>query len=502
MKIKMNSKYIIGVMVASAMTMTSCSNFTEIDAKGNNLLASVTDLELLLNAPAGYDYDNGINFGCDDMSDICNDYLYAYSLISTSINVVVPTAKSIRWTWDEEKWVANMPELTKTDDWYTGCYYYVGRIANPILSKIDAAEGDESKKALIKAEAYVVRAYYHWIALQRFAPAYNPANASSTIALSYITEDMDIKAPSTPVTMEEFYNKLNADLDAAIALDALPDRAINQTRFSRAAMYAVKALVLMSMQNYEEAASYADKALASNNAVTDYNSMLTNSQIRKTDTAPLEDYPVFNRPRLGCDEDYYTMYGTVFSSCITPFAQSNIEPGHIYMWYLDNSARGRDESEKDRLSTNRLGDPGYIMVSGSNDYWYPPFGLRSTQMYFIKAENAIRKGNYDEAMGYLDIVRVKRIRPDMYTALQGTVNDKTTAIKYLKMSYQSEGLFSIWNFVNRKRWNVQDADWQETITRTLAGRTMTLKPDSKLWVFPIPESVINNNPNFKPFLND
>ena len=58
----------------------------------------------------------------------------------------------------------------------------------------------------------------------------------------------------------------------------------------------------------------------------------------------------------------------------------------------------------------------------------------------------------------------------------------------------------MWNFINRKRWNRLD-DYKETFTRTICGINMSLTPDSKLWVFPIPQNVINNNPNFTPYLN-
>ncbi|MCM1077097.1 MAG: RagB/SusD family nutrient uptake outer membrane protein [Bacteroides sp.] len=498
----MKLKYIAGLMLSAGLVMTSCSDFTDIDAKGNNLLSSVNDLEMLLNSPIGYDYYQGIDMSVRDMSEICGDYIYSYSLLSTSINVPVKTANSIRLTYDEAAWLTDMPILIKSDNFYSSCYYYIGRVANPILMQIDGASGDESKKDALKAEAYLVRAYFHWLACQKFAPVYNPSTASSTIALAYFTEDMDIKTPAEPLTMEAFYAKINADIDAAIALDALPDNAINQMRLNRAAMYAIQAVVLTSMQKFDEAAAAADKALAVNNTVSDYTQSMITTKIRKTDESPLEDYQQFVRPRLEMEEDYFTTYGYISYNNITPYAQSFIEPGHVYLLHLNCSSLGRDESEKDRISTNRLGEPGYIIPSSDLSQWYPMFGLRSSQMYLIKAENAVRNGNYDEAMGYLDIVREKRIMPEYYAPLKGTVNDKATAIKYLKMSYETEGLFSVWNYINRKRWNVLDSDWQETITRTIDGRSFTLNPDSKMWVFPIPQTVTNLNPNFKPFMND
>ena len=52
----------------------------------------------------------------------------------------------------------------------------------------------------------------------------------------------------------------------------------------------------------------------------------------------------------------------------------------------------------------------------------------------------------------------------------------------------------MWNFFNRKRWTLLD-DYKETLTRELCGRTFTLKPESDMWVFPIPRAVILQNPN-------
>lgn len=47
----MNIKYIAAGMAAfGAVVLSSCSDFTEIDAKGKNLLNRTQDLELLLNA--------------------------------------------------------------------------------------------------------------------------------------------------------------------------------------------------------------------------------------------------------------------------------------------------------------------------------------------------------------------------------------------------------------------------------------------------------------------
>lgn len=495
----MNIKHIICAFLTVTSFLASCSQFTEIDAKGNNLLSSTSDLELLLNAE--YGHYNSMALGVDDLNEIAGDYIYSYQRFSNILAGTAKSQKAIRITWDEKEWVSRLPELTSSDSFYTGCYYYIGRIANPILAQIDKASGDDAKKAAIKAEALLIRAYFHFLVVQKFIPAYTPDKAASTTGLVYLTEKLDIKTANAPVNLETFYLNILNDLQEAEKLNALPDKAINRMRFCKGALYAVKALVLTSMQRFDEAAAAAKQALDSDNTLVDFNKSMATMYVSKDDTSPQEPHPVFTRPRMEFAEDYFTVYGVAYYNCITPYAQSFFEPGHVFNYYLNTTSLGRSKIEAEKLSIQTTGESGYIITSLAQNDWYPTIGLRTSQMYLVLAEAAIHGNKLDEAMGYLDKIRVNRILPDMYAPLQGTNPDRATAIRYLKMSAETEGLLSIWNFVNRKRWNALGAEWEETINRTLCGIDMTLRPDSKLWNFPIPKNVISNNPNFKPFLN-
>ena len=44
-----------------------------------------------------------------------------------------------------------------------------------------------------------------------------------------------------------------------------------------------------------------------------------------------------------------------------------------------------------------------------------------------------------------------------------------------------------------KRWNSEE-DYKQTITRTVNGKTYTLRLDSPMWVFPFPANAVNYNP--------
>lgn len=111
----------------------------------------------------------------------------------------------------------------------------------------------------------------------------------------------------------------------------------------------------------------------------------------------------------------------------------------------------------------------------------------------ILAECELKSGNVDSAMGYLDLLRAKRLDPAGFKPLKGRVTSMAEAIDCFKNDYLAEFIWTAWTFVGRKRWNV-DPEWRETLTRTIEGTTYTLLPASGLWVFPFPSNVREANP--------
>ncbi len=484
MKYHITGKSIISVCLAiTSLLSTSCSDFTEIDPKGKNLLSSTSDLELLLNG--------NYSLETKTMQEISGDLIYALDPLAVSLQPPVKTKFSIIVGWDEAGHRDKLPELTNSDSFYAGCYEYIGKIANPILSKIDEADGNESDRLAIKAEALVIRAYFHYLAIQKFAPAYDMATASSTIGLAYVKEDQDIKLPTIPISLDRFYDNIIADLDEAINLNALPEKPLNQMRFSLVSAYAIKAHVLMAMQQSAKAAEYAQKAININGTVANYNNMLVDTQNMLGGT-----YKSILRPKLECPEDYFSDYHVALMETYPTW--DTMEDGHAIRDYFSTASKfmaGMFDA-----SLMMLGVPGLTMSNDLTSSW-PTISLSAPQMYLILAENSINEGNFDKAMSYLDIIREGRISPSKYAPLEGTVSDKASAIEKLKTTARGEWIFSVWGFINYKRWTSLE-DYKETITRNLCGIDMTLSPDSRLWVFPIPQNVINNNPNFKPYLND
>lgn len=471
-------KTIYSLLAVAALLFSSCESFTELEPKGKNLLTTTDQLEMLLNK----EYE-----GCAyDMRQMAGDMIYAYSNVATTISKPVKTRNVIIWTYDEAN-MDKMAELTSSDQDYTNFYGYIGTIANPILTKVDAATGTNSVKKQLKCEALTLRAWSFYMLVNKFARAYNPATAATDPGIILMTEDKDIQTAQPKSTVEEVYQQILKDINEAIDLDGLPEVAVNKMRFNKPAAYAVKALTLLSMQKYDEAEEAAKQAIALNGTVNSYNtSYLGSTQGYMTGGI----YPVINRDKKGTDEDYFLNGTLEFYKAYTPETMANFEEGHAYKEKMSNMNMIYDYLMD--AGQNMLGETGFNMTYDLNSLWNDG-GLRSTQMYLAIAECETHKGNYDTAMEYLDKVRINRIDPAKYQPLKGTVSTKEEAIKHVKQVTMNEDIYSVNIFIDKKRWNQLD-DWKQDYSRTLAGKTYTIKPDSKMWIFPFPQSVINNNP--------
>ncbi|MDD5895911.1 MAG: RagB/SusD family nutrient uptake outer membrane protein [Prevotella sp.] len=472
------NKILYAAMAGAVLTFASCEDFTDVQPKGKNLLSTTDQLEMLLN----HEYEGGNS----DMRIMAGDMVYALSPLINEISKPTKSRNVIMWTYDEAN-LEKMAELTASDNDYTYYYGIIGKISNPILKQVEAATGDDAKKKSLKSEALTLRAWAYYMLVNKFAKAYNPASAANDPGIIIMTEETDIQTPQPKSTVQEVYDRIIADCDLAIETNGLAPMAVNKMRMNKACPYAVKAQALLSMQRWDEAEAAAKEALAINGVVNDYN---TNYKGTMTGYMLGGTYEIIDRGQKGTDEDYFlNPYLENFDS-YTPESWAYLENGHAY------NKIGNANLMYDNLmdfAQMYIGEAGWLMTFDLNSYWNDG-GLRSPQMYLVVAECEFHKGNIDAAMEALDNIRVGRISPDVYQPLKSNVITADDAKEHIKQVTCNEYLFSVDIFIAKKRWN-QVSGWEASYSRTIAGQTYTIKPDSKMWIFPFPQSVLNNNPN-------
>ncbi|WP_029281428.1 RagB/SusD family nutrient uptake outer membrane protein [Pedobacter sp. R20-19] len=154
----------------------------------------------------------------------------------------------------------------RTDNAASNLYYYrtffrmIGN-ANYIIDNIDAAEGLAADKSRIKAEALTLRAYAYSYLVQFYGTRYNPnAKPNNQLAVPLPLKSTDTKMPR--VSVEAVYTAIVADLDAAIALNAVS--VPNKTHASVWVSKGLRARVALTMGDYTNAIKYAKEIVDGN----------------------------------------------------------------------------------------------------------------------------------------------------------------------------------------------------------------------------------------------
>jgi len=480
-----------------------CSKFTDITPKGASVLDRVEDLEMLLNHQGTFAFGQGIFPG----SVLINDFLASGDLIRVIIDheAGFQTAESILFLWDETADRNRVLNLGTTK--FDAFYRVIGTVANPILRNIATATGSRERANQIKAEALVLRAYMHYLAVNIYARAYNPATAATDGGVPYMLEGdyHDLTANPPKRTVREVYNFILADLDAALALNALPLNPIPM-RVGKAFAHAVRAKALMATRQFDSAYVAATRSLEVNDFLLDH-------RVGR-----------FRRPEFNREDLFFIRWGGTPSLRFTPEFLASFAPNDAFFRQGDlatNLPHPLNLSIRADVASGVVGAVGWMHLPGQfpggvgspmESHTPNTIGLSTVDMFLIQAEVQIRRGNTAQAMAILEMLRERRTMEGQHDPLP------SNPIQALQLVSRHEGMASHRNFINIKRWNTEP-EWAQTLTRTIelaiSGFTpadimaqtppmpiqptrtinLTLRPDSPLWIFPFPQSASNFNPN-------
>jgi hypothetical protein len=401
---------------------------------------------------------------------IVNDVYPYVANVSALITAGTKTLPFALMTYNE---TVDRKTLTATDIKFEKIYFIINNVCNVILANTDGASGDKVKGAQLKAEAYILRAYFHYLLVNFYAKAYNPATAATDGGIPYVKEDNIVAVPNQKSTVAEVYTNILSDIDAAFALNSLPTVPANNMRAGLGFAHAVRAQVLIAMRDYIGALAAANASLAINSTVIDYNLY-----------APVGTVAL-SKPIMTAADNLFYASEKGFPTLNGPSleARAAYEPGTVLNEYL-NVYYPLDASTITGVPNSKLFYTAPIAVNTA--------GLTTSDTYMIKAECLARTGGVPGAMSIINSIRKKRIHASVYADLTATT--EAQAMAHLKRTFKSEFIYSFKNYFNVKRWNTEAA-YKETISKTINGVTYTLSPESPIWIFPFPQSATSYNPN-------
>lgn len=449
------------------LTVTSCEEYTDVTPKGALVIETAAQFYEMVSLPnRGYPINN-FQYLSDDQW-----------MKESNVIGITPNVDIINFTFDE---TADRVSLIKTSSFYNQAYSYINRW-NTIITLVDNSKGEESTKQLAKAEAKINRAYDHFLLVNTYAKGYNPQTAATDGGIC-IMDKFDLEAQPAKSTVAQVYDFIQKDIEDA--LPYLQEKPLDVYHPSLAFAYAFKAKVHLFKREIASAKAAAEKSLSYNNQIFD---MVAYS---KQGGPTVVTVPAANNVEV-LSYQYMTGYNEM------NFAYQNVISPELRTLFGTNDARFN--LFFNTTSTTNL-DQGSNTAYWSTVYtrfFYPTVGMKTTEVYLMQAECLAREDKFTEAVAVLNTLRAKRI-------LSGTVNltvptTRAATMQLVINERRKELLLGFNRFFDLKRLNTE-TEYAKTVTRvfplvnkTVAQKTYTLQPNSKLYVIPFPLSALTKNP--------
>jgi starch-binding outer membrane protein, SusD/RagB family len=350
-------------------------------------------------------------------------------------------------------WASDIYEtITTISDWREP--YKMVEYANIVLDglkKIDINPGNQADWNNAKGSALFYRAQAFYNLAQVFAKPYTANTAATDLGIP-LRLNSDINEISIRSTVEQTYNQVVTDLKEAEAL--LPVTPRYKTRPSKTAAQGLLARVYLSRGDYVKAGEYATAALNLYGTLIDFNS--TNTSI--INPAGTFLFPTFPNNHL---EVVYHASGV--SSLLFTGSLGSLVDTTLYQLYDSNDCR------KTVFFTVKT--DGTVSFKGHYTGTYAPFaGISTNEMYLIQAECSARQGNTAAAMGSVNTLLQKRMKPPFVPL---TAIDATEALNKILVERRKELLFRDTRWADLRRLNEEPA-YQKTLYRVLNGQTYSL----------------------------
>ncbi|MCA1744920.1 MAG: RagB/SusD family nutrient uptake outer membrane protein [Bacteroidales bacterium] len=163
--------------------------------------------------------------------------------------------------------MANWEDVTEVDNDDLKSVWESAYLAIANSNEALAAISDLGEENLLaeKGEALITRAYSHFILVNVFCKHYNATTSGTDLGIPYIeTSETTLNPNYERGTVKEVYEKINADIEAALPLISDQIYEVAAYHFNQKAAYAFAARFNLYYENWEKAISYATKVLTTN----------------------------------------------------------------------------------------------------------------------------------------------------------------------------------------------------------------------------------------------
>lgn len=376
------------------------------------------------------------------------------------------------YTFEEELY----PNTSNDTDWADS--YKAISNHNVIMEGIMSAEdGTQKQKDAIYAEALLARAFSFNQLVLLYAKAYDPETAESNPGIPLILESDINQKKLTRASVQKVYDRIITDVEKALPM--LPDKpSQNAFRGSKYAAHAFLARVYLQQRSYKKALEHAEESLKL------YSELIN-----------LNDYEVINPdknsgrnnvPERDLNPESVYIKFTSFVNGMT--GRAYIDPELINLFNKETDRRFKlyitDYYNKKQREY-------YIWAQASD----PNIGIGTPEVYLTAAECHARDGNLTSAMDRLE--KLCKNRYENYTPISRTNLTQKEVIKLVLDERRKELMMVPGIRLADIKRLAFDSDFSQPVKRTNKGYERTIPPTSNLLIVPIPNIVMEFNPNME-----
>jgi len=409
---------------------------------------------------------------------------------------LVMTSSGNGWYNTTYQWVAHRSETASVDYFPWRMYYRIIANANMIINNIDNADGPQGERDMIKGQALTYRAWCHFNLVQLYGKRYVAGTANTQLGVPIMLTNNTEGQPRN--TVEEVYDQVLEDLDAAITLLEGYARP-NKSHLNANVALGIKARVALTKQDWTTAASVAAEA-------REGLSLMTNSEY----TAGFNSY--LNREWMWGSTvitDQTTYFYSFFAYMSRNFSSTNIRgnPKAINSVLYNNPIFTATDVRKANFDptglhtalnlpaafTRKPYTNQKFIAAGQADSRGDVVYMRVAEMYLIEAEAYARMGGHDtEAQTALNALR--QARETVTANYTASANTGQALIDEIMLNRRLELWGEGFRFTDLKRLN-------EPVDRTGANHQTSLSVITNIpagdvrWEWLIPKQEMDANDN-------
>lgn len=434
-------------LLIGSLLVSGCDNYLDIQPVGQVIPATLAEYRALFTTAYDKDLnDKGVTEVRTDIASV---------LQSNSVTTPQNTFGDI------EKWNDGNPSpSTRQFGWAT--YYSNIYYANAIIDKIDEmTEGSQEDINQLVGEAYLMRAYMHFILVNLYGQPYTKAGAPDTKAVP-LKLDLDLEGTPKRNTVKELYASILSDIASARQLMNKKEWETKYGyRFSLLSADALESRVYLYMGDWEKSYEASERLLAEKADLEDLNAETPKLPNHYTSVERITAYEII----LSGDN--------ASSFVVTPSFYQKYEEGKDMrrpLYFINKEEYG---------------------VAAKNGALEFKCTFRTGEFYLNSAEAAAHLNKLAEARTRLLKLMKNRYSPTGYEQKANAVNamnqqELITEIlneRALELAFEGH------------RWFDLRRTTRPEIRKEIKGSTFILAQDDARYTLRIPQDAIDANPN-------